>query len=117
MSRSCHRATFSRAGTTPARTTRARPQSRSDRHGLRLCGIAEEPFCAPSAKGSSTSRTSVRARWRISVKMRSIDAATTAIAAENSAWRSRETTWEETGSAASPSAAQTEASISGGSWL
>ena len=30
--------------------------------GLRLCGIALEPFCAPARNGSSTSRTSVR--WR-----------------------------------------------------
>ena len=34
--------------------------------GLRLCGIALEPFCAPARNGSSTSRTSVRWRWRIS---------------------------------------------------
>ena len=33
--------------------------------GLRLCGIALEPFW-PAVNGSSTSRTSVRWRWRIS---------------------------------------------------
>ena len=33
--------------------------------GLRLCGIALEPFW-PARNGSSTSRTSVRCRWRIS---------------------------------------------------
>ena len=48
-----------------ARTTRASPQIRSATIGLRLCGIADEPFW-PAANGSSTSRTSVRARWRIS---------------------------------------------------
>ena len=44
-----------------ARTTRARPDRFSVRTGLRLCGIAEEPFW-PLEKNSSTSRTSVR--WR-----------------------------------------------------
>ena len=39
--------------------------------GLRLCGIADEPFCAPARNGSSTSRTSVRWRCRISVAKRS----------------------------------------------
>ena len=34
--------------------------------GLRLWGIALEPFW-PARNGSSTSRTSVRWRWRISV--------------------------------------------------
>ena len=48
-----------------ARTTRASPQIRSATIGLRLCGIADEPFW-PRPNGSSTSRTSVRARWRIS---------------------------------------------------
>ena len=52
------------------RSTRARPQSCSDFTGLRLCGIALEPFCAPSRNGSSTSRTSVRWRWRISSRER-----------------------------------------------
>ena len=42
--------------------------------GLRLCGIADEPFW-PRPNGSSTSRTSVRARWRISVAKRSSDEA------------------------------------------
>jgi hypothetical protein len=31
--------------------------------GLRLWGIALEPFCAPARNGSSASRTSVRCRW------------------------------------------------------
>ena len=44
------------------RSTRARPQSCSHFTGLRLWGIALEPFCAPARKGSSTSLTSVR--WR-----------------------------------------------------
>ena len=39
--------------------------------GLRLWGIALEPFCCPARNGSSTSRTSVRCRWRISVANRS----------------------------------------------
>ena len=55
---------------------RARPVRFSDSTGLRLCGIADEPFW-PSEKNSSASSTSVRCRWRISVASRSIDAATT----------------------------------------
>ena len=41
------------------RMTRAWPQRRSEMMGLRLCGMADEPFC-PGAKYSSASRTSVR---------------------------------------------------------
>ena len=52
------------AGCRAARA-RARRAAR-DLTGLRLCGIALEPFCSPSRNGSSTSRTSVRCRWRIS---------------------------------------------------
>ena len=44
--------------------------------GLRLCGIADEPFW-PSEKNSSASSTSVRCRWRISIASRSIEEATT----------------------------------------
>ena len=44
MSRSCQSATFSSAGTTWLRTSRARPHRFSLIHGLRLCGIAELPF-------------------------------------------------------------------------
>ena len=47
------------------RTTRASPQICSEVTGLRLCGIAELPFC-PAPKDSSASRTSVRCRWRTS---------------------------------------------------
>ena len=61
MSRSCHSATFSNDVTAWPRITRARPLTRSHTTGFRLCGIALEPFC-PSANGSCTSRTSVRAR-------------------------------------------------------
>ncbi len=66
MSRSCHRATFSKAACALERTTRASPLICSQVTGLRLCGMAEEPFCF-SLKNSSASRTSVRCRWRISV--------------------------------------------------
>ena len=48
----------------------------SDSTGLRLCGMAEEPFW-PSEKNSSASSTSVRCRWRISVASRSTEEATT----------------------------------------
>ena len=67
MSRSCQRATFSSPTSAAARTTRASPQIRSATTGLRLCGIAEEPFW-PLPNGSCTSATSVRARWRISTR-------------------------------------------------
>ena len=61
MSRSCHSATFSIAAWVLARTTRARPLICSQVMGLRLCGMADEPFCF-SLKNSSASRTSVRCR-------------------------------------------------------
>ena len=88
MSRSCQSATFSSPTSAWPRTTRASPQIRSATTGLRLCGIADEPFW-PRANGSSTSRTSVRARWRISSANRSSEAATSASAPSSSAWRSR----------------------------
>ena len=55
---------------------RARPVRFSVSTGLRLCGMADEPFW-PSEKNSSASSTSVRCRWRISIASRSIDEATT----------------------------------------
>ena len=74
MSRSCQSATFSSPAIAPPRTTRASPQIRSETIGFRLCGIADEPFW-PLPNGSSTSRTSVRARCRISSANRSSEAA------------------------------------------
>ena len=44
MSRSCQSATFSNAACALARISRARPTICSQPIGLRLCGIAEEPF-------------------------------------------------------------------------
>ena len=55
---------------------RASPVTFSESTGLRLCGIAEEPFW-PSEKNSSASSTSVRCRWRTSVASRSAEEATT----------------------------------------
>ena len=49
ISRSCQRATFSIAGTTDERTRRARPVRFSVSTGLRLWGMADEPFW-PSEK-------------------------------------------------------------------
>ena len=72
MSRSCQSATFSIAGTTAIRTSRASPVRFSVSTGLRLCGIALEPFW-PGAKYSSASSTSVRCRWRISIASRSTE--------------------------------------------
>ena len=64
---------------------RASPVRFSARTGLRLCGIADEPFC-PGEKYSSASSTSVRCRWRISVASRSTDEAMMASVAK-STWR------------------------------
>ena len=84
----------------------------SDNTGLRLCGIAEEPFW-PSEKNSSASSTSVRCRWRISVASRSTEDATTPSVAKYMAWRSRGMIWVETGSTLSPIALATCASTRG----
>ena len=84
----------------------------SDSTGLRLCGIADEPFW-PSEKNSSASSTSVRCRWRISIASRSIEEATTPSVAKNIAWRSRGITWVEIGSTVSPIFAATCASMRG----
>ena len=45
MSRSCQSATFSSAACALPRSSRARPTICSQPIGLRLCGIADEPFC------------------------------------------------------------------------
>ena len=92
MSRSCHSATSSSAAWRLPRSTRASPQSCSDLIGLRLCGIALEPFCSPSRNASSASRTSVRCRWRISSANDSMLAPIDAHAYSTSAWRSRGST-------------------------
>ena len=64
MSRSCQRATFSSADERVAaqHACAARSCVRSVM-GLRLCGMALEPFW-PLPKDSSASSTSVRCRWR-----------------------------------------------------
>ena len=80
---------------------RARPVRFSVSTGLRLCGMADEPFW-PGAKYSSASSTSVRCRWRISVASRSIEEAITPSVAKNMAWRSRGMTCVETGSGLQP---------------
>ena len=94
---------------------RASPVRFSESTGLRLCGIAEEPFW-PGEKYSSASSTSVRCRWRISVASRSIEEATTPSVAKYMAWRSRGITWVETGSTVSPIAFATWASTAGSIW-
>jgi len=77
MSRSCHSAMFSNPACALPRTTRASPLICSDVTGLRLCGMAEDPFCF-SLKNSSASRTSVRCKCRISVAILSSVEAITA---------------------------------------
>src|ERR671938_65651 len=75
---------------------RASPVRFSDSTGLRLCGMAEEPFW-PSEKNSSASSTSVRCRWRISIASRSTEEAITPSVAKYIAWRSRGITCVEIG--------------------
>src|SRR2546425_532334 len=75
---------------------RDRPVRFSESTGLRLCGIADEPFC-PSEKNSSASSTSVRCMWRISTAKRSTEAAITPSVEKYIAWRSRGMTCVEVG--------------------
>ena len=88
MSRSCQRALFSNAAPALARTSRASPTICSQPIGLRLCGMADEPFW-PLANGSSTSPISVFCSPRISSANFSRDEAVMASADNSSAWRSR----------------------------
>ena len=91
ISRSCQRATFSHAAKLLPRTTRAKPQMRSDNSGFRLCGIDDDPLLTKPGvpNGSCTSATSVRCSPRISVAIFSRVAAISASVCTNSAWRSR----------------------------
>ena len=106
MSRSCHSGMPSMTGTICARTIRAIPQIRSHRIGLRLCGIALEPFW-PEPNGSASSRTSVRCPCRTSSAIASQTDASTASAETHSLMPSRITTWVATSAGRSPSAAAT----------
>ena len=85
----------------------------SEPMGFRLCGIADDPFC-PVPNDSSASRTSLRWRWRISTAMVSMVVPTRARAARYWAWRSRGSTWVETGAARRPSRSHVSRSTSGG---
>ena len=106
MSRSCQSATFS-SPTSADGADDAREAARSapPPSGCACAASPTSPSC-PVANGSSTSRTSVRARWRISVAKRSSDVATSASVESSSAWRSRAITCVETGSGSSPSRSQ-----------
>ena len=106
MSRSCQSAMFSNAAIALPRSSRARPTICSQPIGLRLCGIADEPFC-PLPNGSSTSPISVFCSPRISSANFSSEAAVIASADISSAWRSRWITCDETGAGSSPSRSQT----------
>lgn len=106
MSRSNHKATLSKATWAFAFTTRARPQTRSAVMGLRLWGMAEEPFC-PLVNGSSASMTSDCCSRRTCMAMDSSVEAVTASAAITWAWRSRASTWVDSGSGVRPSFSQT----------
>ena len=113
MSLSPHSATFSSAVTAWPLMSRARPQTRSVSSGFRLCGIEDDPFW-PAAKGSSTSRISVRCSPRISVANFSRDAAMRASVETNCAWRSLWTIWFETGARQRPRRLHTLPSMDGG---
>ncbi|MPN03707.1 hypothetical protein SDC9_150939 [bioreactor metagenome] len=93
--------------------TRARPTIFSEPIGLRLCGIAEEPFW-PFAKNSSTSRVSDFCSPRISVAKRSMLVAIKAIVAIYSACRSRGRTCVEISCGLIPNFSQTYSSTNGG---
>ena len=116
MSRSCHNATFSSAGTELPLTSLARPQMRSVSSGFRLWGMDEEPVLTYPGipNGSSTSLISVRCNARISVANFSNDAANWASVLTKLAWRWRGTIWLDTGAGAMPSCRHTDSSISGG---
>ena len=92
---------------------RAWPHMRSLMMGLRLWGMAEEPFW-PGLNASSASSTSVRCRCRTSTAIFSMVEAMIASVAMNSACRSRWMTWVEAGAGVSPSLWQTSSSMSGG---
>ena len=112
MSRSCQRATFSMPTRALPRSTRAQPAMRSLRIGLRLWGMAEDPFW-PLPNASSASRTSVRCRWRTSVANFSMLEPMMAMAARKAACRSRCTTWLLMGSRPMSSSSQTRSSTRG----
>ena len=112
MSRSCHSATSSSAANAFPRSTRARPTTCSDLIGLRLWGIELEPFwpraerlLAPRHLGPGEVAHLGREALDACAGQRD--------RLSSSAWRSRGTTWVETGSRASPSRASTRSSNSG----
>ena len=112
MSRSCQSATFSIAAIALPRSSRARPTTCSHPIGLRLWGIADEPFW-PVSNGSSTSPISVFCRPRISSANFSSEAAVMARVDSSSAWRSRWMICDDTGAGSRPSRAHTAASMDG----
>jgi hypothetical protein len=77
--------------------------------GLRLCGIALEPFW-PARNGSSTSRTSCALQVADLGREALQPGPASAIACSSSAWRSRGTTWVEMSSRRSSSRSSTRAS-------
>ncbi len=102
MSRSCHSVTFSSAGIDGAAHHAGEPRQVLGQHRVALVRHRRAALLA-GGEELLRLRTSVRCRWRISVARFSIEAATTASAAKNMAWRSRGITCVETGSTARPS--------------
>ena len=106
MSRSCHSATFSIAACALARTRRARPQTCSHPIGLRLCGIADEPFCPFAERLLDLARSRCAAGGGSRGRTSRATRAASASAARNSAWRSRWMICVETGAGRRPRRAQ-----------
>ena len=71
MSRSCQRATSCRPARRFERSTRASPEIVSAEIGLRLWGIADEPFWPALNPSCGLRRTSVRCRCRNSTAISS----------------------------------------------
>ncbi len=97
------------------RIRRASPERFSAEMGLRLCGMAEDPFC-PFEKNSSASRTSVRWRCLSSTENFSIEEAMIPRVVKNSAWWSLWTIWVEMEAGFNPNRLQTVSSTEGGMW-
>ncbi len=75
MSRSCHSGTFSSADSAVAAQQPRQPAEVLGEDGVALVRHGRASPSGPAVKASSTSRTSVRCRWRISTANFSMDAA------------------------------------------
>ena len=97
MSRSCQSATFSSPTCALPRSTRARPQMRSQTTGLRLCGIALEPFWPLPERLLDLAHLGALQVADLGREALQAGAGQRDRADSSSAWRSRGTTWVEIG--------------------